>query len=371
MKITIEKNPEQLELIRAMGSKDPAVSREAMEAFAAFVTEPIGTVLQQAATIPMIYSTLTFNEDDSPTIPVDLFSDTGEGYITTYSQQIAGGLPTSQIEGGKEIKVSTFRLDSAISWLKKYARRNRLPVIAKALERFAQEIMLKKERNGWAVVLKALAEASTRSNKHYLTAANESVFHLNDLSRLKTRFKRILTSWAGGTPSAVDSRGITELFCSPEIMQQVRGFAFNPMNVKNVDGTAAAATNTGIPLTENMREQIYNGAGATDFFGISLIELNELGLNQRYNILFQEFMAGDSAIFGGTFDATTDELLVAFDSSREGFIEMVAENADSQGTLVVMPDDQFPARSDLQGLYGYIETGYICTDSRCVGGLIV
>ena len=43
MKLKFKNTPEQVELIKAMGSKRPEVSREASEAFAAF----IGPVIQQ------------------------------------------------------------------------------------------------------------------------------------------------------------------------------------------------------------------------------------------------------------------------------------------------------------------------------------
>ena len=65
---------------------------------------------------------------------------------------MAGGLPTSQVEGVKEMKISTYRLDSAISFLKKYARKSRLDVVSKAIERMANEILVKQDRNAWAVV---------------------------------------------------------------------------------------------------------------------------------------------------------------------------------------------------------------------------
>ena len=37
MKLTLKNTPEQVELIRAMGSKDNAVAAEASQAFAAFI----------------------------------------------------------------------------------------------------------------------------------------------------------------------------------------------------------------------------------------------------------------------------------------------------------------------------------------------
>ena len=130
MKISFKRTPEQIELIKAIGSRDKAKSMEALETLAAFITPIIQKVVKQAGSAGLVYRDLDFDEDDSPSIPLDLFyNENTESYVTTWSQQIAGGLPTSQIEGVAEMKVSTYRLDTAVSWLKKYARRSRIDVV--------------------------------------------------------------------------------------------------------------------------------------------------------------------------------------------------------------------------------------------------
>ena len=76
---------------------------------------------------------------------------------------MAGGLPTStDVAAIQELKIGTYRLDSAVSFMKRYARRARLDVVSKGIERMAQEVLVKQERNAWAVVLRALAEASSK-----------------------------------------------------------------------------------------------------------------------------------------------------------------------------------------------------------------
>lgn len=116
MKLRLKNTPEQVELIKAMGSRDGSVAREASEAFAAFLGPVVNKVLMQASTASMVYTDLPFDEDDSPSIPLDLFAGEGEGYVTTWSQTVAGGLPTSTVEGFSEMKIATYRLDSAVSF---------------------------------------------------------------------------------------------------------------------------------------------------------------------------------------------------------------------------------------------------------------
>ena len=116
MKLKLKNTPEQVELIKALGSKDQNIANEAATAFAAFIGPVISKVIAQASTAGQIFSDVSYDEDDSPSYPLDLYYNENEGYITTWSQNIAGGMPTSQVEGVKEMKISTYRLDSAVSF---------------------------------------------------------------------------------------------------------------------------------------------------------------------------------------------------------------------------------------------------------------
>lgn len=371
MKITFKETPDQIELIRAMGSRDTKVSREAMEAFAAFIGPVINQIISNAGTASLIYRDNPYNEDDSPSIPLDLFYDELVGYVTTWSQAIAGGLPTSQVESIKEMKVATYRLDSAVSFLKKYARKCRLDVVAKAVEKMSQEVLIKQERNAWAVIFKALAEATTQSLKHVIAAGAQNTFKVDDINRLMTRCRRINSSWIGGTPDATESRGLTDIFVSPEVKEQIRAFAYNPLNTKAADGSAATSSSDSIPLPDAMRTAIYQNAGLSEIYGVTVHELLELGTNRRYNLLFNEF-AGTNT-FGPTgsiaFDPTNDELIVGFDLGRESFIRPIARGADNGATFTAVADDQWVTRSDKAGFYGALEEGRVCIDARGVVGI--
>ena len=62
--IKLKNTPEQVELVKAIGSRDPAVSRPAAEAYAAAIGPVIKEVLLQAGTASLIYKDYEFNEDD-------------------------------------------------------------------------------------------------------------------------------------------------------------------------------------------------------------------------------------------------------------------------------------------------------------------
>ena len=77
MKLKLKETPEQIELIKALGSKSPAEAAQAAEAFAAFIAPVAQKVLAQAGTAGLIYRDSLYDEDDSPSIPLDLYYDEG------------------------------------------------------------------------------------------------------------------------------------------------------------------------------------------------------------------------------------------------------------------------------------------------------
>jgi hypothetical protein len=388
MRLKLKNTPEQVELIKAMGSKNQLVAREASEAFAAFLGPVVQKVLQQAATAGAIYTDAPFNQDEGASYPLDLYyNETNDGYVSVWSQNVAGGLPTSQdVSAIQELKIATYRLDTAVSITKKYARQARLDVVSKLIERMAQEVLLKQERNAWAVALYALANASTShvtansvgvtsltTGSHVIPAYNTNVFQLADLNKLMTLNKRINQSWAGGTADAPYSAGITDMYVSPEIKEQIRAFAYQPMNTRQ-----ATSGTSSIPLPDSIRTDVFNQAGMQEIYGVNIVELNELGVGQKYNTLFDEFDSGNIAPHASTagtaiaFAGGTHEIAVGVDNSKGAFVRAVAQDESAAGsTFTTVPDDQFTQRNERIGFYGSLEEGRVCIDARAVVGLAV
>jgi|LauGreDrversion4_2_1035121.scaffolds.fasta_scaffold03381_5 hypothetical protein len=373
MKIKFEKTPEQIELVKAMGSSNKVQALEAQDAFAAFIAPVIQEVLLQAGTAAAFYEDMSYDEDDSPSIPVDLYYGEPEGTFAVWQQTVAGGLPTQQIGSFQEIKVSTYPLDSAISFDKRYVRKCRLDVVARGLERLSNDVLIKQERNAWYVVLKMLADAQTKGVNHVFRAQTAGTFQVEDINKAITLLKRLNSAYNGTTPVGNEGRGLTDLYVSPEIMEQIRGFAYNPVNSKQ----GISTNTTGIPLTDSVRERIFNAAGMTDIWGVTLHELLELGVGRKYNVLFDEisgtkdFKKPDGTPSGSTPFAGNDEILIGIDRSRRSFIRTLAVNAETGGSFNLRPDDQFLARSGKVGFYGGLEEGRVALDSKAVAGIIV
>ena len=119
MKITLKRTPEQVELIKAMASRNRNVAYEAQVALAEFIGPVLAEVINNAPTVSSLFQSLQFDADDNPSIPLDLYYDIAdEDYVKVGSQSHAGGLPSSQVlPTVSELKVATYTLDSAVDFV--------------------------------------------------------------------------------------------------------------------------------------------------------------------------------------------------------------------------------------------------------------
>lgn len=381
--IELKKTPEHIELVKAMGSRNKLVSMEAAEAFAAGIWPVIQQVLQQAGTASLIYTDYEFDEDTAPTVPLDFLYGEGANVIPTWSAGINGGLPTSEMYTSDELRISYYDIDSAVSFRKQFARKSNLNILSNSVERMINEMLVKAELQAWAVIMRGLGEASTVVNGtatgHTKSAGATGVFLLDDLSKLITLSRRINRSYAQGTPVSPYSKGITDLFVSPEVKAQIRAFAYNPMNAK-IGPTPAGATianftsTTAVPLPDAVREEIYRSAGTSSLFDISITDLNELGIGGKYNTLFGLYATGNINPAGSTFNTATNEVLVGIDLSKKAFVRGIQTSNQNPGDgaqVTVLVDDQFTLRSDKLGFWAGQREGRVMCDARAVEGLII
>ena len=392
MNITLKQTPEQVELIKAMASKNRNVAHEAQAAAAEFIAPVLAEVINNAPSLSNMFSSFSFNEDDNPSIPLDLYHDiTDSDYLQVYTQNVPGGLPSnSVIPTHSELKFTTYRLETALDFDRRYAARSRLDVVSKTFSRLAQELMLKQESTSANLVLGVLANANTNGQDHVISSVNENQFLIADVNALITHAKRINTAWNKGTP-VTQNRGVTDLLISPEIMGEIRAMAYNPINTRGLSSTSTVdipagtdanggsteVSNPGagvIPATEQMRNALYQNAGASELYGISFTELNELGTKQRFNEVFAtlENDADAKLAHGSTaFSNDDDEIIIGIDRSRESLMRAIATDSETGQELRLVADDQYTVRQQKIGYYGSIEEGRMVLDSRALTGIIV
>ena len=383
MEIKLKNTPEQVELIKKLGSNNLVEAHAAMTALAESLAPVVQKVLNQGSTTAEIFEDAPFAEDSYPSIPLDLYYNTDAGFVSTWSQGAAGGVPTSLIDTPVlELIPHTYRLDSAISFMKKHVKAGRLDIVSAGINRMTQEILVKQERNRWAVLLKALAEANALNGRsvtagtsgaaqHVLRSAGATLV-MKDLTNLGVRQARIHSSFANGTPDMGETKGITDLYMSPEVMASIKEFAFEPLRT---DGSTTTSNSTNLPASA--REELFRAGGVVSFFGMKLHQMQEFGLSKKYNTLFDTFAGSTSYLRidgtnGTTFAGSSDEIIVGIDlsASPKGCVRPVKTDAGG-GQVVLLPDDQFVARSEKTGMYGYVEEGAVVVNARTLAGLLL
>ena len=373
MKITLKRTEEQVELVKAMASRNRDVAYEAQQALADFIGPVLAEVVNQAPTLSNLFTNFQFNEMDSPSIPLDLYYDvTAPDYIKVYSTTVPGGLPTNTVTPSVgEMKFNTYRLDSAVDFDKRYAANSRMDVIGKTFTRIAQEIMIRQESTSGNLIMGALEAAATNGKSHTISKVKGSSIILDDFNNLLTLAKRINTAWTGSAPEGGRIKGITDLIMGPEQVKGLREMAYNPVNTN----TRAAGTSD-IAATDDMRNAIYGNAGVPEFFGINIMEINELGENNgtpavgNQSKLTKVFESLSSAHGVGQAKGLLADVVVGLDRSRESLFRAVALDAETGSEFSLNADDQYSIRQQKIGYYGSLEEGRMILDDRVLTGFL-
>tara|TARA_Y100001938_G_C8101618_1_gene442292 strand:+ start:2796 stop:3893 length:1098 start_codon:yes stop_codon:yes gene_type:complete len=351
MNITLKRTEEQVELVKAMASRNRDVAYEAQQALAEFIGPVLAEVVDNAPTLSNLFTAFQFSADDNPSIPLDLYHDvTDEDYIKVYSTNAPGGLPSSHVTPThSELKLATYRLESAVDFDKRYASRSRLDVVSKSLTRLAQEVLLQQENSSAALLFGTISD---NTSKLLMSSTTAGQFKLDDFNRMLTKMKRNNPSWSGGTPE--NSRGMTDIMVSPEIIQSLREMSYNPIETTSLNvatDPAGAPLGASITAPDNIRNSLFNQAGLPQFYGISIMESYELGSGQKYTQVANRLGLVDAA--GGT----RDDIAIGLDRSRESMLRAVAVDAESGTTLTVAADDQYVGRAKKIGYYAELEEG--------------
>jgi hypothetical protein len=366
--ISLTRDEPKIQLLQAMGSNNKKVAAQAQEIFAAFSAQLIQQVLNQMPTHKLIYGEpLVYNTDNGdPMIPLEYFHDIQEGAINIWAQGSPGALPTNEIAGPvDEFRLRTYQHSTAVSMKKCYARQSRFDVVSKVLERVLQEFVVKTEYQAWSPLLRALASNRTNGDLQIITSTQTGQLTFDDFNRLWTKVCRFRQSWSGGTPTASPCKGLTDLFVSCELLENIRSFAYNPANTAATPNTDES---TALGLPDAMRMSIFNNSGMASIFGVNIISLLELGVGQAWDELFNSFYAPGG---GDPTKSAVQELAVGVDLSCDAFASCVGQNPCEPAPLVFLPDDQFSSREEKLGFYASLRAGYSVIDAKALVGLIV
>ncbi len=377
MKISLNENDQNVQkLVSLMASKNREEREEAQAAVAILMTNVVNEVIDQAPTFANFFTPKSFAEGTSPEIPLDLYEDiTADNHFMVWQQTMAGGTPSQQIIlDHQALKFQTFPMVAAFNFDAKYARNGQVDVVGRTVQRILQEIMIKRDKTAYNTISTALLLASTKiggtsaAGNHIIGSTTENVLQLDDFNRLMLRAKRLNTSYTGGTPMG-GVPGVTDMALSPEMTAKLRELAYNPVNTRQ-----ATSGTTSIAATDEMRNALWNSAGIMNFFGVNFMEFFELGIGQTYNAIFGALVAANSVTVsgggGGSWATADDEIILAFDRSRESLLRPFMNNGNGVFSLE-SEDDLWKKREQRVGYFGSVDEGYCVTNDRVLTGLVV
>jgi hypothetical protein len=389
MNIKFNATQEQKDLVRLMGSNNKVESETAQEVFAALMSPVLSKVYNQADTTQFLYRQLAYGLDEDPSWPLDPLRNTGLGHFKFWAQTQPGGLASNLVSTNlEEIKFQTYQIDGAISYYKKWARKVRLDVLAMYFERLMQEVLHKTNTYAWNVFLIALAQAthSVRINNvastgHVFASAAAGQFTLDDFNKLLTFFRRLNTSFSGGTPTEGVGKP-TDIVISPELMEQFRAMAYNPINTQGGNRTAITANSQQsagavVALSDAERSSLFSSGGIPSFYGINVIELLELGPGQSYQTLFANYIGSTTLPYIGAsgssvqFVPSTNNLVIVLDASKPGAVRVIQTDNETGSVFTLSPDDQFVSRSGKIGNIGALNEGRAVLETRGMAALVV
>ena len=324
-----EPTPELTDLLVRSGSANKTEATEANGEFAKALELPLRQGVLNGDILDGIFEPVVLAQSATPEFPLDFLAPGTEKDFVAYTIPNHGYIPQRHVEGDY-VMVPTYDIGASIDYLLKYARDARWDVVGRAMEVLEAQFVKKMNDDGWHTLL---AAATDRGILVSDSSADPGQFTKRLVSIMKTVMRR-----NGGGNSSSNNRGmLTDLYVSPEAMEDIRNWGIDQVD-------------------EITRREIYT---ATDgsinrVFGINLHDLDELGDGQEYELFFENVLGGSSSM------GTDVEIVVGLDlRKRDSFIMPVRQEVQ------IFEDDTLH-RQKRAGFYGWAEQGFAVLDNRRV-----
>ena len=276
------------------------------------------------------FETINVEAGSTTEFPLDLISPGLEGEHVAYTNPGHGRIPERSVEGDY-VMIPTYAIASSVDYLLRYARDARWDVVGRAMQVMEAGFTKKMNDDGWHTLLAAGVD---RNILVFDGDATAGLFSKRLVSLMQTVMRRN----SGGNSASVGRGRLTDLYVSPEALEDVRSWGLDQVD-------------------EVTRREIYTapegGAPITRIFGVNLTDLDELGEGQEYQSFFTSELSG-------AVQTSDLELVVGLDqSSNDSFVMPVKEQ------LQVFEDPTLH-RQQRAGYYGFAELGFGVLDNRRV-----
>jgi hypothetical protein len=324
------KNPSEdvKQLIRDTASTDMAVLSNAQNQLAKALTIPLRDAILDGDNLSPIFRPTMVKPTADVKFPLSLVNPGEEDEYVAFVKAREGRVPEKRVEGDY-VMIPTYKVANAIDWNLDFARDEQYNVIALALKVMLQGFTKKMNDDGWQTVISAATDRNILVNDGDATAGQ---FTKRLVSMLATAMKRN----GGGNNSSVNQFSLTDLFFSPEGMEDIRNWGLDQVD-------------------DVTRRQLFVGpqGNVMSIFGVRLHEMTEFGEGTEYQNFFTN-------VLGASLAAGDVELCIGLDLSKDiSFYMPMKENVS------VFPDPNMHRRM-LEGYYAWAEHGFAALDSRVV-----
>jgi hypothetical protein len=330
MPINNRPSDEFISLLRKSGDADINVAQAAQREFAKALELPLRKGILVGNILGNIFETINVEPGANTEFPLDLVAPGLEGDHVAYTNPGHGRIPERSVESDY-VMIPTYSITSSIDYLLRYARDARWDVVSRAMQVMEAGFTKKMNDDGWHTLLAAGVD---RNILVFDADATAGLFSKRLVSLLQTVMRRN----SGGNSASVGRGRLTDLYVSPEALEDVRNWGLDQID-------------------EVTRREIYNasgdGAPITRIYGVNLHDLDELGEGQEYQTFF-------TSQLGGNVQTNDLELVVGLDqSTKDSFVMPVKEQ------LQVFEDPTLH-RQQRAGYYGFAELGFGVLDNRRV-----
>jgi hypothetical protein len=329
----VKPTAEQIELLKRTGSPNRAESLEAMHLLAQALQVPLRSALLDGDILGGIFAPEVLDPAATAEYPLDFYQTAQESDYVAYMIPSEGALPLRNVTGDA-VTVSTYEVGNAIDWPMKYARTARWDIVSRAMAVLEAGFVKKMNTDGWRVIIAAGAgrtDYNSGAPLVYDSAATAGQFTKRLVSLMKTTMTRL----AGGNTASIGRGRLTDLFISPEALEDIREW-----DKDEVD--------------DFTRREIFtsddSGGPMARIYGVNLHPLDELGVGQEFQTYFATL-----SLNMGTND---EEIVVGLDLSHDdSFVMPVKEE------LSIFEDENLHRRRRA-GFYGWQEHGFASLDGR-------
>lgn len=317
------------EILVASGSYNKETSMANVRELAKALELPLRQGVLNGDILGNIFEPIRLASNATSEFPLDFLAPGTEKEFVAYTIPNHGYIPQRHVEGDY-VQVPVYDIGAAIDWNLKYARDARWDIVGRAMEVMQAQFTKKMNDDGWHTLITAGFDRN-------IVVLDSDAAAGQFTKRLVSLMKVVMRRNGGGNSTSTNRGKLTDLFVSPEAMEDIRNW-----NVDQVD--------------EVTRRQIMLAEGdnaLSRIFGVNLHDLDELGESQEYQLFYNNELSG-------TLPGSDVELVVGLDlSGRNSFVMPIREEPQ------VFEDDTLH-RERRAGVYGWAELGFAVLDNRRV-----